>query len=77
MGSSFVFVLEAATPERLPLSAGGAVMCLPMVPNSRLVIYDFILSRGSDSEGERGEHHWKDLLASHSLDPEQVRAPSL
>lgn len=29
-------------------------------------------SRGSDSEGEWREHHWEDLLPSHSLDPEQV-----
>ena len=32
-----------------------------------------ILSRGPDSEGEWREHHWEDILASHSLDPEQVR----
>lgn len=33
--------------------------------------------RGSYCEGERREHYWKDLLASHSLDSEQVRSPSL
>lgn len=32
-----------------------------------------IPSRGSYREGERREHHWEDLLASHSLDPEQVK----
>lgn len=24
-------------------------------------------------EGERGEHHWEDLLTGHRSDPEQVR----
>lgn len=45
-----------------------------LAANSGLLIYSLILSRGPDSEGERREHHWEDLLASHSLDPEQVRS---
>ncbi len=49
---------------------------LLLAANSRLLIYSLILSRGPDSEGEWREHHWEDLLASHSLDPEQVRSPS-
>lgn len=36
--------------------------------------YSFsFLPRGSDSEGEWREHHWENILSSHSLDPEQVR----
>ena len=42
--------------------------CQPQVFN----LPPFTVSRGPDSEGERGEHHREDLLASHSLDPEQV-----
>lgn len=58
-------------------ATSAACICLLLVGNSRLIIYYLILSRGSDSEGEWGEHHWEDLLASHSLDPEQVRSQSM